>query len=324
VSLYMTPERYRTIGHGLDLDGMGVEDIELQAVLTQASAIVDSYCNIPMVPSRYSFFGGSIGSLVGGSYDPMSLETHSWDVGTEIITGTRRAYPWHHPIKQVNLFRIYVTNSQYVEIAPDELFINVSERYVEVVALAVTSIGVFGSGLIPNVGLARPVVRLAYDYGYHFVVVGETLYPSDALTYRASNQFWHDPEDGSGPNVYVNGTLQDPATYTYDNTEGVIVFGSPLAAGSTVTCDYHHALPADISTATGNIATNILTEAQLRQRGMAGISRVSIGGDVSIQREDRPQRPPGSGRGFTDRGYVDPLTAIMLEDYVFVTARGGS
>ena len=56
--LYLTPERFRTMGVGSDLDN--IEEWELRSILQSASRSVDAYCNVPILPQRFIFRGGTM------------------------------------------------------------------------------------------------------------------------------------------------------------------------------------------------------------------------------------------------------------------------
>ena len=263
---YLTPEAFRVMGFGVDLSNF--EEVEVRNILAGASARANAYCATPNLPQPHDFRGGSV---VG--------EQHSWAMGSDLVAGQRRYYAWHTPIKAISSFRVVVTNSQYVQIAPTELFINQSEGYIEVVSLAVTSVGIFGSGLIPNLGLARPVGVMDYTYGWSFPIVGEELFETDGETFRAENQWW---DKSVVPVVYKNGAVQNSG-FAFDYNEGTVTFASMLDASDVVTLDYHHTLPYAIPRATGIIATDMIGQARMAARGMTGISRLHVA-EVDIAR----------------------------------------
>lgn len=282
--MYLSPGKFRVGRYGSDLDDL--TDIEIAEKIAEASAIVDGYCSIPTIPQRHDFRGGSI-----------VVEEHHWNIpSSPFDLGTRRCYPFHWPIKTtlnddgspiaaVHMFRIYVTNTQYVAIQPSDLFVQNTEQYIEVVSLAVTSSGLFNALIIPNVGLATPTVRLSYDYGYLFASdVDERLYWSDANTFRAQNQWW----TPTAPVVKQNGTVVDPANYTVNADEGTITFNSDQPADDptstdVITATYFYRMPSEIGRATGLITAYLLGEADLVSRGMAGLSSMSIE-EIKMQR----------------------------------------
>lgn len=265
--MYLTPERYRTMGFGVDLTG--IEEFELRSALHAASAAVDSYCNVPLLPQRHSFRGGTI-----------TDEQHPWRIGNDTGSemGQRRFHFFHRPIKTVTSFQIHVTGAQYVAIDPDELYINHIQQWAEVVSLAVTSIGIFGSGLLPNVGLARPVAVASYTYGYQFAVAGEQLDATDGFTFRAQNQFWME----DSVTIYNNGTdVTDDVTL--DLVEGTATFDDQPLVTDVITADYTHTLPHDIQRATGIIASAALNERELTAAGMGRIESLKLE-EITIRR----------------------------------------
>lgn len=295
--MYVTPERYRTMGFGVDLEG--VEDFELQASLQSASAAVDNYCAVPLLPQKHDFRGGTI-----------TDEMHRWRIGNDTGSemGQRRFHFFHKPIKEVTQFRIHVTNNQYVEIPTSELFLNPIENWAEVVSLAVTSIGVFGSGLLPNVGLARPYARVNYTYGYELPIVGETLDATDGFTFRATNQFW--VEDTV--TIYKNGTdVTDDVTL--DLIEGTATFTTQPLVTDAITADYTHTLPRDIQFATGIIATAMLNERDLNAQGMGRVEALQVE-ELSIRRS-LPQRSQLA------LAVIPNEAAMLLDGYAFRTVR---
>jgi hypothetical protein len=112
--MYLTPQRFREMGLGIDTSEL--DDSELLSLINQATAVVNAYCNVPRIPQMHDFRGGTITS-----------ETHTWRYPVNSLDiGQRREYLFHWPILAISNFRIYVTNTQYIEIAPTELMIPMS------------------------------------------------------------------------------------------------------------------------------------------------------------------------------------------------------
>jgi len=300
MTLYVTPEKYRTMGLGIDLEG--IEDFELAAILDRAGSIAEGYCSVPLIPRRHSFLGGSI------SVD--APEEHSWRIPENSFDiGQRRIYPYHHPIVSVEQFRIYVTNTQYVEIAPSEIFINNTDRYIEVISLAFTGVGLFGA-ILPSLGLMKPVSRIAYTYGREYEQPEERLYPTDARTYRALNQFWHaDP----APIVEVDGVVVTTG-FTVDRTEGTVIFDAPLATGQVVTAAYSYSLPDEIRNAVGPITAQLLGERELASKAMSGVQSIKMG-EITISRT----QPRLSAETLAE---CLPSAAWLLDGFKYTTIRG--
>lgn len=292
--MYLTPDKYRTMGFGIDLSDL--EDVELASLCSQASAIIDSYCRVPRMPQKHDFRGGVI-----------TGEEHNWRYPmTPFELGQRRYYFWHWPVISIAQFRIYVTNTQYLEVAPTELVINNSERYAEVVSLAVTSSGLFNALIVPNIGLATPKAVVNYSYGWRFSVVNETLYATDGRTYRASNQFWHSTP---APTIYRNG-VAITTDFTIDYEEGTVVFNAQQPTDDVIRATYDHKLPADIMQAAGFIVTHLHGEAELRAKGMDNVRRLTVA-EVTIERNPEP-----SGSSMSDNlEYYAPEAAALLGAY---------
>lgn len=299
MSLYVTPEKYRTMGFGIDLEG--VEDFELASILNRAGAIAEGYCSVPRIPHQHSWLGGTIGTD--------SPEQHRWRVPeNDFDIGQRRIYPYHWPIREVLQFRVYVTNTQYVEIAPSELFINNTERYVEVISLAFTGVGLFGA-ILPSLGLMRPVARIAYTYGFDHTSLAERLYETDARTFRAQNQFW---DSDPAPVIMLGDTVQTTG-YTVDSEEGTVTFSDSLSADSRVYASYSYKLPTEIRDAIGIIATHLLGERELQSRGMEGVQSLKVG-EVTINKGAEKLSEK-------NLAYIEPEAAWLLDGFSHVTVR---
>jgi len=296
--MYLTPERYRTMGFGVDLTG--IEEFELRSALQAASATVDSYCNIPLLPQKHDFRGGTI-----------TGEIHPWRIGNDTGSdpGQRRVYFFHRPVKTVTQLRIQVTNAQYVEIGVDDLFLNPIQGWAEVVSLAVTSIGVFGSGLLPNIGLARPMAKVSYTYGWEFAVEGEQLDETDGFTFRAQNQFWVT----DSATIYNNG-VEVTSGFTLDETEGTVTFDTQPLTDDIITADYTHKLPREIQRATGIVATAALNERELSAAGLGRIEALTLE-EITIRRSV-------AQRNNAINSHVIPEeAAALLDGFAFRTVR---
>lgn len=305
---YLTPARFRTMDFGINTAELS--DAEMMALATQATAWIDSFCLVPRLPQRHDLRGGVI-----------TGEQHSWRYPeTPFDVGQRRAFPFHWPITRVNRFRIYVTNTQYVNIAPTELFINNSNQYVEVVSLAITSSGLYNALIIPNVGLATPTVTMDYEYQRFNRAVGEWLAPADGQTFRAQNQWWFSDTDHA-PVIYLDGVAQTTG-FSIDYDEGTVTFDSDQSAVAAVTADYWYKLATEIQFAAGHIMAYLHTEAEMHARGVAHLSSLDVGNEIKMTR-----LPSWARRTVADSG-VDlekmvPEAAVLLYSYRFdnVTVR---
>jgi hypothetical protein len=272
VGLYLTPARFRTSYYGSSLldpvTGKPLLDLQLASVLQQASSVAEGYVAASQMPVPHNFLGGSIVD-----------ERHRWAYPmTPFELGQRRVYPYHTPLKALTKFRIYVTNTQYVGIGPSDVVYQPTERYLEVVSLALTSAGLFNALIIPNVGLAQPFVVLDYTYGYEYPMTDEACFATDSggLTFQAPDQFW---DAAIVPTFKVAGSPATPASH--DSTEGTVTFASPPAG--TVTASYTATMPRGLGGAVGAIAAFNIGEAILRAKGMSGVSRLTVA-EVTIAR----------------------------------------
>lgn len=301
--MYLTPERFRTMGLGIDLTD--VDDIELQSILTRATAMVDDYCNVPLLPNPFDFRGGQ-----------MVDESHEWSDDLYDRPRPYRFWPMVAtvvPVQSVEQFRVYSTPKVYVEIDEAEMFINNTGGWIEVSSLKLTQFGIFGAGIVPAlIGMYHPVAKCTYTYGWTFQSVNEVLYPTDALTYRAQNQWWlADPE----PEVKLNSVVVTTG-FTIDYDEGAIVFDDPLAATDVVTCSYSHKLPWQIAQAAGVIAADDFGETKMRARGMTGLDSIQVG-EITLRRAAAPGQRGGTAT-------IDPVSdkaAGLLSRFIFRSAR---
>lgn len=293
--LYVTPDKFRSGGWGVDL--AGIEDIELRSVLHRAGSMANQFCNVPTLPVEHDFRGGVIIDEIG-----------HWDLGGHMQAPMRRFYPYHRPLRTVDAMRIVVTNSQGIEFSAPELY--VGDSFIEVVSMAMTSYGLFGAAIVPNIGLAHPQVELSYTYGYSFGVVNEELEISDSRTYRAQNQWW---DTEVVPTVRIDGAVETTG-FSIDYDEGTVTLDTATAS-TRVHVDYFHRLPSAIAEATGIIATELLGERNLTRKGLAGLIELAVG-EVRIRR-DFP-RAGVQTQGISDRA------ADLLNSFVFRSVRGGS
>jgi len=294
---YLTPQRFREMGFGIDISEL--DDTELMSLISQASAAVDSYCNVPRIPQKHDFRGGTV-----------TGEQHRWRYpSSPFEIGQRKYYPFHWPVLEIKQFRIYVTNTQYVEIAPSAMLINNSERYWEVVSLALTGVGLFNALIIPNVGLADPIATSTYTYGWDFLVEDDSLTCSDGQTWRAQNQYWF-TDTGREPVIKKNGTVVTTG-FTVDANEGTVVFDTNLKATDRVTATYHHKLPSDIQYGTGHVAAYLHGQSELHARGMAHLTLLKVA-EVTMERDIPRSVPPTLIANFDS---LVPEAALLLGAY---------
>jgi hypothetical protein len=298
MALDLTPEKYRTMGFGIDLEG--IEDVELASILSRAQSIAYGYCAVPRLPRPHSFLGGVI--------TPENPEEHRWRLpDNEFDQPQRRVYPYHWPIKSLEQLRIYVTNTQYINVPPSEVFVNNTERYFEIISLLLTGYGLFGL-ILPTMGLYTPVSKTAYTYGYEFDVAGEVLYPTDARTYRAQNQHWV----ADSAKVYLDGAEQTTG-FKVNATEGTVTFDSSVGVGVEVAVDYSHKLPWEIRDGIALIATHLLGEREQQARGMTGVKTLKVA-EVTITNSDEKVNAENIA-------YIEPEAAWLLDGFKFITVR---
>lgn len=292
---YLTPQRYRSMGFGTEEQ----DDTVLRSHINRASLAVDRFCNIPMAPSRYSFRGGT-----------MVNEDHDFFMGDGLTQPQQRVFwPYARPVKSVQSLRIYVTNKQYVDFAPTELFIRTES--IEVVSMTMTAVGLFGQYTVPIMGLTVPTVRLSYTYGYSFTTTEEFVEPTDGRMYRAQNQFWDDTDVV----VKVNGAIVTTG-FTIDRTEGTVQFTTNQPADTVVSVSYGYSLPNELSQATGITVARYIGDSELVAKGMSGVQSLRVG-EISIDRFN-PRATIGRSMDMHD---LPNEAKQLLEGLQFITAR---
>jgi hypothetical protein len=293
MATYVTPARFNVMGFGSD----AVPDNILRSILVRASRAADTYCAVPMVPSRYSFLGGSV-----------TNEEHPFRLSTEEAFG-RRVRLYCTPLKSVSDLKIYVTNQQYVQFPAGELF--VTKNWVEIVSLAMTASGLFGAAIVPNIGLGTPILKAAYSYGYSFTEGDETLGSSDLLTYRAANQFW----DATQVTVKRDGA-EITTGFTIDRNEGTVTFATIQLSSSIITASYGYTLPSAVAEAVGYIAADMLSDKSLVESGVGGLRSLHVD-EITIERE--PVHVTRQGGQVLDP-VVPDHAASLLDPFRFFSA----
>lgn len=261
--LYLTPRRYATMGQGIDLSA--VEDQDLASQIQIASGLVNAYCN---VDHEHDFRGGSV---VG--------EEHPWKIGNYMWPESGRVFPLHQPLLALDLFRIHVTNTQYLEVPPARVHYHTFSNSLEPV-IAASSIGVWSYSAVPIAGYRVPYAAIDYDYGWLFTETDETLYPDGGIRWRSGNQWWTD----APVELKVNGTVIDTAKYTVDRSEGTVdidddaMLDLDISASEidTVRATYQHKLPSNVMTATALIVTSLLGQQEIAAKGLLGLSGIRV------------------------------------------------
>jgi hypothetical protein len=287
-AIYLTPKRFRTLGTGVDLTGMS--DADILPSLTIAAAMVNSCC---AAPTDHDFRGGSV-----------SLEQHTWDIGNQWKLGSNRVYPYHRPIKEVSQLRIDITTTQYLLIDdPTKLYVNNVEGWVEPIALALTSYGLFGGSILPSVGLREPVARINYTYGWQFDVIGEELTSYSEGVLQAINQFWF---DDPVPVIYKNSVTLPTDQYEIDYTEGIVTVSS-YDSTAIYAADYSHPLPTAIARAAGMVATDVIGQSNIAAAGLLGLSGIRV--------EEVELRQSSKVNFYTTP--VNPAATLLLAPYKY-------
>lgn len=298
---YLTPERFKTMGTGIDLSE--VEDVALRSAIARATAAVNAYCSVPSTPQAYSFRGGTI------TDEEHIYTTDEWERPRPF-----RLWPWHQPVREVSSLKLIwgvQNNSEtFLDIDPANLLIS-DQGYVEISSLNLSQL-VFGDAVMPYIGLHQPVFRTSYTYGRRFVVTDEIAEPVDARTYQAENQFWTSDD----VEVKADGVVVDSADYTINRTEGWVVMDDQQPAGTEITISYTYSMPNEVQQATGLLTAKDLGESDLRAKGFEGLVSIRVK-DVELRRATQA-KAGGTGGVAAD---ISSDVVRLLDGLVFRTAR---
>lgn len=279
---YLTPDRYRTMGLGIDLTGKS--PTELVAVIASASAEVNRYC---AVPRGHDFRGDTI---VG--------EKHQWDPGNTHWRTSGRVWPLHRPVRSVSKVDIFVTKQQHITFTPDMLYLNEQLNYVEPIAAPITT-ALFTA--IPPWLLTIPIAVVDYVYGDAITETDERLYADGSKSYRATNQFWTDDD----VTLKVDGSVVTTG-FTIDRHEGRIIFSDLQDENSIIEVSYVHKLPYEIAAATSIVVSELLGYSNINASGLTGFSGVQVE-EISLRTSQR------SGFGVYD---MHPAAKLLLSNFI--------
>lgn len=250
---YISPALYRSMGYGADTSQLDDEALGFQ--IEAASALVNRFCN---QPRGFDFRGGSV-----------TGEQHQWTIGNGYAPGTQRLWPDCRPVTECNSFLIQVTNTQYLNVTPELVFLNKQLNYLEPV-IAASSIGIWSYTQIPIAGLHVPVAKIDYTYGYSFTETDEVLSPEGGQTWRAAHQWWTDDP----VSVTVNNLDIQPSVIDMD--EGTVTLPEMVDSDDVVRASYTHRLPWEIRDATALVTTQLLGTREIVAAGMSGLSGIRV------------------------------------------------
>lgn len=257
---YLSTNRYLSGGYGIDTTGY--TRASLRNILVRATTSVNRYCGAPSQPQAFDFRGG----VVTG-------EQHQWPYVDRLLmaAGSRRVYLNQRPVQTVTQFVLRMAKNYTYTIDPaTSLVVNSIEGYAEVVALAPNIIGYFPIGW--NFGLWNPIAEVDYTYGWTFDVVGDECEAETTKLFTASHGNW----SATAPIVYIDNVVVAPGDYNINTDDGSVLFDTAPTPGTTVTVDYTYTLPDAISQATGIIATALIAESRVAQRGMIGLQSLRV------------------------------------------------
>lgn len=251
--LYLTPNRYRTMGTGVDLSEKS--DADLRVILTQAAILTNQAVN---APEGYSFLGGTV-----------TDEEHLWNVGNAYQPASGRIWPYFRPVREVSSMRINVTKQQYIEFTDAQLFTQLALGYVEPIAAPNTT-ALFTS--VPPWLLSSPVAYVSYSYGWQFDVVDEVLATTSGEL-QAANQFWYTDEEVE---LKKNGVAVAEADFEIDYTEGTVTPDASWTDDDEFTVSYSHKLPPGVAVAQWFMASDIIGGQNIVAAGLLGLSGIKV------------------------------------------------
>lgn len=284
---YLTPAKVRAMGLGTALP---TTDVELRSLIRIASALVNRECT---APRAHDFRGGTVLN-----------EQHQWNIGNSHIEGQRRIFLNERPIKSIERLDIRVTQGGAGVIAfpSSQIYINTAEDYVELVSLSLTTASVYAAGLIPNIGLARPVAEVDYTYGFDNIVIDEELATTSGNTlYTADGQFWTDDDAV----IKVDGVVVATG-FEIDRREGAVEFDTDQD-DAVVTASYVYPIPPDVQLATAMALSDVAAWTRLNRAGLQGLSGLKV-----LEVELRQSRSAGLAQV-----PISPAVSVMLQAYKY-------
>lgn len=287
---YLTAGAYRAIGLGVDVSE--TTNATLEAHIATASSLVNAAC---AAPTGHDFRGGSI-----------TDEAHTWDIGNKYRPASNRVYVSHRPILTASRLAIEIVQTPSITMSGDKLYVHEVEGFIEPIALTVATIGVINLTQIPTIGLRKPVARVDYTYGWHFISSDEPLAAVSTGELRAANQFWFSDEDVA---LKADGTDVSSGTYTIDRTEGTIQVTSGFDFSKTYTATYHYPLPTDIARATAIVMSDLIGYTNINASGLSGLSGIRVE-EIELRQSSRA--------GFIAVP-ISPAAQVLLAPYRYFT-----
>lgn len=308
---YLTLAQYQLCADGINTANMST--ISLAMFIQRAESDIDAFMGFDL-------------NQQGGGFDPHTVWLQSrFDDQTRKVSAPNSIVP----VRQIFRYRIQISNLTsagagfFANIQPTDCAINVTEGYIEIVPLQSVTYSL--APVLMQLGLRPPIVQVDCEVGFWIPHFKDTLYPAGGGTsvYTATRGFWASAYTQSlatqpntlppiPPIIYVNGIVQNPATYTINYTEGQVVFNSALAGNPTVQADYTAQIPDNVVSAVISRTTYLIGQANLNKSGLAGLEMIKTGDQmVSRGREHIIQGIYGS----LDResaGYLAPYIPIAV------------
>lgn len=252
------------MGQGMDLTD--IDDQDLASTIQVATGIANNYCG---VPNDHDFRGGSV-----------TGEEHEWKLGNYMVPGSGKIYPLHKPLTDITLFRLYVTNTQYLDLDVTRIHYHERENALEPL-FAEASVGIWAATQVPVAGFQQPQAKIDYTYGFSFSTTRDQMFPDGGKWWRAQNQWW---DTTVTPTISVNGVDVANGNLTIDYNEGRVAIEDDalqeldISASevNSVFASYTYKLPTDIANATAMITTSLLGQRSINEKGLQGLSGIRV------------------------------------------------
>jgi hypothetical protein len=263
--MYLFPERFKTMHTRAKLTGLST--LDLVESLQWAADITNHYVNLPLTEPA-SLLGGRI---VG--------ERHEWRWPDSLIDQpTRRVYPYHWPVKEIESLSIVIAAHSITELPLQTLVKNDSLRFIEVTYMVISPTIQF----LPTGSAAKPMAEITYTYGWEIEALDDRLWPvtTENLVFQSSHGHWL---AGAEVEVRVDDVAVDPGDYDVDRDEGRVTFSA--ARTGRVSADYVHRLPRAVEKAQASIAAFLISGTSGKSALLSpGVSRVRAG-EIEVARE---------------------------------------
>lgn len=267
---YLTTSQLRLYSGGIDVTNL--PDLNLELIITLCEAAVDTYCQT-------------------------ELQYKSWHQVSQFKGLGKRIYLNSVPAPVLIIDAAVVQigmiqssgNPQTLVLDPKTIEVNDTNDYITLTSLAPLVQASANVNVWYN-DYQDDMVILDYHTGFFLPQHGELLFANNVGNqYQSRRSFWASSITESPnvllndvppipPVIYLNGTVQDPSTYTLDYLNGIVEFTTAIAPSSKVTADYTFTIPDAVREATRLTVFPLLAEQELHQSGVVGVRSLEAAG----------------------------------------------